>query len=231
MNHEINIIFKGEESWPHLIEMPIEPQRSDLETGDDYYLQLSDYLGKKLPLAKANAVPFRKESSMAGSLIPKSLLFLFLESRTPFLQLILTIIRKNKSMEKLSEEERGRIEKEAQNWWHTSPIITSEFGRIDAYKQGATAECLKKNEEIDKINEELRLYLEAGAILTKSWEGLQNEASELKYKLQASEERVVALEKGLKWCSGELSNLNEHTVQNQGISDQLSFVRELLTKQ
>lgn len=61
MNHEINIIFKGEENWPHLIEVPERPNEKDY-SGDDW--KYSDALGfyeSTLKLAKANAVPFRSD--------------------------------------------------------------------------------------------------------------------------------------------------------------------------
>lgn len=111
-------------------------------------------------------------------------------------------------MEKLSEEERERIEKEAQNWWHTSPIITSEFGRIDAYKQGATAECLKKNEEIESLKEQIEHH--AGLSL-KNLNGVREHQAKLQ-ALETDRENRIARELTLE---DKLQDLKEFIENNK----------------
>jgi len=97
------------------------------------------------------------------------------------------------SIKKLPKETIERIEKEAQSWWHTAQIITSEFGRIDAYKQGAQSEALRSLSEIEYLRaNNYELALESQERLTEI-EKLKEEIKSLEY-WQKEKEIEVNLE-------------------------------------
>lgn len=128
-------------------------------------------------------------------------------------------------MEKLSEEDQKRIESTAADYVLQFDRDKRAWAEIDFF-EGATSECLKKNEEIERFKSEL--YWQKEKEIEVSAERISvavaEAITELESKLQVSEEKAKETDKILDEIHTLLCDIG-------GYPKEAYKIEKLLTKQ